>query len=91
MSHVRLLTDSLRSHHIFWYILFVIFICFVSNIWWYIYVIIFQVVMQPGQTQEEGMKIADDLKTKLGIKETDLLSGAYMDLILKQTQNGEQS
>ena len=42
--------------------------------------------MQEGQTVEEGQKIADDLMAKLGIKPEDLLTCAYMDLILKGQQ-----
>ncbi|XP_072034269.1 uncharacterized protein [Amphiura filiformis] len=50
-----------------------------------------EVMMRPGQNHEEGAKIAKDLKKKLGIKETDLIDCAYMDLILEQTQNGGTS
>ena len=47
--------------------------------------------MKPDQSQDEGVQIAENLKKELGIKESDLLSGAYMDLILKQSQNGHDS
>ena len=50
-----------------------------------------QVVMKADQSQEEGVQIAEDLKKERRIKESDLLSGAYMDLILKQSQNGHAS
>jgi predicted adenylyl cyclase CyaB len=40
-----------------------------------------EVVMQPGQSDAEGQAIAEDLMTKLGIESTDLLDGAYMDMI----------
>ena len=41
-----------------------------------------QVAMQPGQTVEEGQTIADDIMKKLDINEKDLITVAYMDLIL---------
>lgn len=41
-----------------------------------------KVVLDDGQSTEYGQKIADDLMDKLGILKEDLLSGAYMDLIL---------
>jgi hypothetical protein len=40
------------------------------------------VVLEEGQTTEFGQNIADELMEKLGIFKEDLLSGAYMDLIL---------
>jgi predicted adenylyl cyclase CyaB len=40
-----------------------------------------EVVIQPGQSDAEGQAIAEDLMTKLGIDSTDLLDGAYMDMI----------
>lgn len=40
-----------------------------------------EVVMQPGQTDQQGQAIAEDLMKKLGITPADLLEGAYMDLI----------
>ncbi|NJD58522.1 MAG: adenylate cyclase [Anaerolineales bacterium] len=42
-----------------------------------------EVVLQPGQSDAEGQAIADDLMSKLGIQEADLIEGAYMDLIRK--------
>ncbi|XP_021363879.1 uncharacterized protein LOC110457100 [Mizuhopecten yessoensis] len=45
-----------------------------------------EVMMQEGQTAEEGQKIAEDLMDKLGVKQSDLLSGAYMDMILKKSE-----
>jgi predicted adenylyl cyclase CyaB len=43
-----------------------------------------EVVLRPEQSAAEGQAIADDLMAKLGIAETDLLEGAYMDLLEKQ-------
>ena len=40
-----------------------------------------EVVMQPGQSDTEGQAIAESLMKKLGIDSTDLLDGAYMDMI----------
>ena len=49
--------------------------------YWYFY----QVVMREGQTLREGEEIASDLMKKLGISDQDLVTGAYMDLILKSS------
>ena len=49
-------------------------------------IIYLQVVMKDGQSTEEGQAIANDLMEKLDIKESDLISGAYMDLILNNKQ-----
>jgi predicted adenylyl cyclase CyaB len=40
-----------------------------------------EVVMQPGQSDQQGQAIAEDLMQKLGVIPADLLEGAYMDLI----------
>jgi hypothetical protein len=40
------------------------------------------VVLNEGETAEYGQRIANDLMTKLGIKQSDLLSGAYMDMVI---------
>ena len=45
-------------------------------------VYLFQVVMQEGQAVEAGQEIADDLMDKLSVSKDQLLTGAYMDLIL---------
>jgi predicted adenylyl cyclase CyaB len=42
-----------------------------------------EVVMRPNQTDQEGLAIANDLMVKLGIVPSDLLEGAYMDLLEK--------
>lgn len=52
----------------------------------------FQVVLRDGQSAEDGKKIADDLMIKLEIDSSDLLSGAYMDLLLaKDTHHCEHA
>ncbi|KPJ02296.1 hypothetical protein RR46_08093 [Papilio xuthus] len=40
-----------------------------------------EVVLEPEQTIEEGEAIAKELQNKLGVKNEDLLKGAYMDLL----------
>ena len=40
-----------------------------------------EVVLRPQQSDAEGQAIADDLMVKLGVAESDLLEGAYMDLL----------
>ena len=39
--------------------------------------------MEEGQPLAEGEKIANELMKKLGVAEQDLVTGAYMDLLLK--------
>lgn len=43
-----------------------------------------EVVMAPGQSDAEGQAIAEDLINKLGVQRSDLLEGAYIDLLEKQ-------
>lgn len=40
-----------------------------------------EVVLRPEQSDAEGQAIAQDLMTRLGVREDDLLEGAYMDLL----------
>jgi len=40
-----------------------------------------EVVMREGQSDTEGEEIADSLMTNLGVERSDLIDGAYMDLI----------
>ncbi len=40
-----------------------------------------EVVLRPEQSNLEGQAIALDLMTRLGVREEDLLEGAYMDLL----------
>jgi predicted adenylyl cyclase CyaB len=41
----------------------------------------FEVVLQDGQTPEQGEAIANDLMVQLGIQASDLVQGAYIDLL----------
>ncbi|TRY83082.1 hypothetical protein DNTS_000656 [Danionella cerebrum] len=47
-----------------------------------------EVVMKENQSREEGVSIANQLMLELGVKEADLIDGAYMDLLLKDQKNG---
>lgn len=40
-----------------------------------------EVVLKPGQSTADGQRIAEDLMAKLGIQGSDLIEGAYLDLI----------
>ncbi len=44
-----------------------------------------EVLLNDDQTTSDGEKIAHDLMEKLGIKQDDLIAGAYMDLIEAKT------
>ena len=45
-----------------------------------------EVVLREGQSDAEGEKIADALMTSLGVERSDLLDGAYMDMIEKSSK-----
>ena len=45
-----------------------------------------EVVMREGQGDAEGQAIAEDLMTSLGVERSDLIDGAYMDLLEKLSQ-----
>jgi predicted adenylyl cyclase CyaB len=45
-----------------------------------------EVVMQDGQEDSEGQAIAEGLMASLGVERSDLLEGAYMDLLEKRSQ-----
>jgi methylmalonyl-CoA epimerase len=45
-----------------------------------------EVVLRPGQSDEQGLVVAEGLMSKLGIDKADLLEGAYMDLL----ENGDR-
>jgi len=45
-----------------------------------------EVVLGPGQTEQEGQRIAEDLLSQLGIDRRELLESAYMDLIEEAKQ-----
>ena len=40
--------------------------------------------MKEGQSQKEGQAIAEDLMENLNIAKENLITGAYMDLLLKK-------
>ncbi len=40
-----------------------------------------EVMLRPGQSDQEGQAIAQDLMSRLGVAGDDLIDGAYMDLI----------
>lgn len=42
-----------------------------------------EVVMEEGQSDAEGQKIAEELMSALGVEGADLIDGAYMDLLEK--------
>ena len=42
-----------------------------------------QVVLQEGQSLEDGRAIAEELMVSLGVANDQLLCGAYMDMILE--------
>uniref|UniRef100_A0A672GPW2 Si:ch211-156b7.4 n=1 Tax=Salarias fasciatus TaxID=181472 RepID=A0A672GPW2_SALFA len=42
-----------------------------------------EVVMRPEQSVEEGQQVAEDLMQQLGVSPQSLVTGAYMDLLLK--------
>jgi hypothetical protein len=43
--------------------------------------------MQEGQSDAEGQAIAEDLMERLGVARSDLLEGAYMDLLESATDS----
>lgn len=47
-----------------------------------------EVTLSEGESEEKGVQIANELMEKLGVAKDDLISGAYMDLILGE-KNGE--
>ncbi len=42
-----------------------------------------EVVLKPGQTDAEGQAVAENLMSQLGVKDSDLINSAYMDLLQK--------
>lgn len=50
-----------------------------------------EVVLLPGQSEADGMAIANDLMDRLGVRPDDLLEGAYMDLLEQGGQDSTRS
>ncbi|XP_077035446.1 uncharacterized protein LOC143694181 isoform X1 [Agelaius phoeniceus] len=48
-----------------------------------------EVVLRPEQSEEDGQRLARELLQEFGIGEQDLISGAYLDLLLAQGDNGD--
>ncbi|XP_062348554.1 uncharacterized protein LOC134043836 [Cinclus cinclus] len=48
-----------------------------------------EVVLRPEQSVEDGQRLARELLREFGIEERDLISGAYLDLLLAQGQEGD--
>jgi adenylate cyclase len=46
-----------------------------------------EVVLKPDQTAQEGMRVAGELMVNLGIEESDLVGGAYIDLLEPKAQS----
>jgi len=45
-----------------------------------------EVVMRDGQSDAEGQEMAEGLMTSLGVERSDLIDGAYMDMLEKSSQ-----
>ena len=43
-----------------------------------------EVMLKEGESAEEGNRVAEELMEKLNVGEEDLISGAYMDMLLKK-------
>uniref|UniRef100_A0A665TFV7 Si:ch211-156b7.4 n=1 Tax=Echeneis naucrates TaxID=173247 RepID=A0A665TFV7_ECHNA len=46
-----------------------------------------EVVMRPDQTVEEGQQVAEELMEQLEVSQESLVTGAYVDLLLKEQQD----
>lgn len=44
----------------------------------------FEVVLRAEQSDEEGVAVAERFMSKLGIQQTDLIAGAYVDMLVEQ-------
>ncbi|HEV3144373.1 MAG TPA: class IV adenylate cyclase [Gemmataceae bacterium] len=47
-----------------------------------------EVVLHPGQADEDGSRIAGELREQLGIYDEDLIAGAYVDLLCGKKNEG---
>ncbi|GAB1598568.1 uncharacterized protein LOC115212073 isoform X1 [Argonauta hians] len=50
-----------------------------------------EVMMKENQDKSEGIQIAEDLMAKFNIQNSDLIAGAYIDLLSEQCNKGENS
>ncbi|XP_053800231.1 uncharacterized protein LOC128788915 [Vidua chalybeata] len=48
-----------------------------------------EVVLRPEQSEEDGQRLARELLRELGVGERDLVSGAYLDLLLARGDSGD--
>lgn len=50
-----------------------------------------EVELREDQTEAEGVAIAEDLMAKLGVEKENLISAAYMDLLLQKSENAPKN
>ncbi|XP_058684171.1 uncharacterized protein LOC131573859 isoform X4 [Poecile atricapillus] len=48
-----------------------------------------EVVLRPEQSEQDGQRVAQELLQHLGVQEQDLISGAYLDLLLARGHPGD--
>ncbi len=48
-----------------------------------------EVVLQPGQSENEGREVAEGLMSELHIERSDLIAGAYIDLLAAHSRFGQ--
>ncbi|XP_077639293.1 uncharacterized protein LOC110479262 [Lonchura striata] len=48
-----------------------------------------EVVLRPGQSERDGQRLARDLLRDLGVADSDLVPGAYLDLLLARGHGGD--
>lgn len=46
-----------------------------------------EIVLRPDQSETEGQVIADTLMSELGVESSDLVAGAYVDLLANEEAN----
>ena len=50
--------------------------------------LVLEVVLEPGQSADDGARVAREMMLALGIREDDLESGAYIDLLAPPANDG---